>query len=1173
MADDEDRDHRHPARPAIVGIGASAGDVKALHTFFELLPDNPGAAFVVIVHLAPETRSELARILGAKTRMPVVQVQEPEQLEADHVYVIPPDRHLEITDNHVAAQAFTDRRGQRTPIDTFFRSLAGQHGDGFAIILTGAGSDGAIGLRAVKEAGGIILIQDPTEAEYGSMPRSAIATGLADFVLPLDALVKRLLELIGKKKQGFEPEEMRDHDEDYVGRILGHIRARTGHDFAQYKKSTLLRRIARRGQVTRREQLGDYYTYLRDNVEEVQALFDDLLISVTTFFRDPRAFEALAKQVVPPLFDDRDAQDPIRIWVPGCATGEEAYSIAILLLEEAAKRDLRPPMHVFASDLDLGALSVARQGLYPLTIQADVSEERLHRFFAHEGDHFRVRRELRGIVLFASHSVLKDPPFSRLDLISCRNLLIYLDCDLQQQICRIFHYALKPNGYLFLGASENADAPSSLFRIIDRDARIYCSAGRRADRPLPLPQRFYGGELVVPRTSVPRSPAHTEVALHRLALEREAPPSILVDELHRAVHLSETAGRYMQPSGGAMTADVTELVRPEMRSDLRAALHQAFEKGGQTLSLPILVRFNGQPHRVYLQVRPVPRESEANLRYALVMFIEGEATDAGHGLLPDRLGDEPATAETIRQLSEELQQTRAQLRATREESEMTNEELRAANEELQSINEEYRSTSEELETSKEELQSVNEELQTVNNELKMKLEAVSRAHSDIENLMAASDYATLFLDPTSTIKWFTPKISSLFNITATDEGRLITDFTHNLDYDGLSADVASVIASLTPLEREIRSRSGEWYLVRLRPYRTINDRIDGVVVTFIDVTELREAVEALRRSEERLRQQTRLVELSGEPIFVWDLDDGILEWNRGSEWLYGYSRDEALGQEAIRLLATSFVGTSFEDMKRHLLRTGSWTGEVVQTTKSGRRIPAETRIEVLVMDGRRLVLDNARDLTERKNWEKRQQLLLNELSHRVKNTLTVVQSMARQTLRTSASGEDFVERFEGRLAALASAHKLLVASDWAGAELGAMAREQLEPYAPPDRSRLRIEGDAVVLPADLATPFGLVLHELATNASKHGALSTAQGTLTLTWAARAEEDRSIISVNWREQNGPEVAYPKHVGFGRRLIEQGLPGASVSHEFRPAGVICSIELPITKAGQPDEREVT
>lgn len=401
------------------------------------------------------------------------------KLAGNNVYVVPPNRRLLIADHVVSAQEFEEPRGQRAPIDLFFRSLAEHHNDGFAVILTGAGADGSVGVKAIKEAGGIVLVQDPNEAEYASMPRSAIATQMADFVLPVRELAGRLVELLGSRGL-VPPTGVRENDEDSLRRILTHVRVRTGHDFSQYKRATVLRRIARRTQVTRKESLADYYAFLRENAEEAQSLFNDFLISVTTFFRDPQAFNSLARSVIPQLFEGKEAGGTIRVWVPGCATGEETYTIGILLLEEASRRDIRPEIQVFGSDLDAGALAIGREGRYPASIEADLNEERLRRFFQREGDHYRVRRELRDIVLFASHSLLRDPPFSRLDLISCRNLLIYLDWDLQQQVCNTFHYALHPHGFLFLGSSESADHPVGMF---GRSTAMPASTGPSPARP------------------------------------------------------------------------------------------------------------------------------------------------------------------------------------------------------------------------------------------------------------------------------------------------------------------------------------------------------------------------------------------------------------------------------------------------------------------------------------------------------------------------------------------------------------------------------------------------------------------------------------------------------------------------------------------------------------------
>jgi two-component system, chemotaxis family, CheB/CheR fusion protein len=829
-----------------IGIGTSAGGVRALQMFFESLPADVDAAFVVIVHLDPGRQSELSNILAGRTKMPVAQVSGLTLIEPRHVYVIPPNRQLLVTDHHLAITEFDEPRWQRAPIDLFFRSLAAEHSDDFAIVLSGAGSDGSVGIKAIKEAGGIILVQDPDEAEYGSMPRSALATGLADFVLPVRDIAARLPELV-RNRPSSSADDLTETDAEVMPRILSHLHVRSGHDFSSYKKSTIRRRIARRMQVQRAATMADYLVVLRENPQEARALFADLLISVTTFFRDTSAFEKLAALVIPRLFDDKGVSDTIRVWVPGCATGEEAYSIAILLLEEASRHEIRCGLQVFASDLNENALAVAREGRYPVAIEADMPEERLRRFFSREGDHYRVTRELRDVVLFAKHSLLKDPPFSRVDLISCRNVLIYLDRDVQQEVGATFHFALQRSGYLFLGSSENADNPVGMFRALDREARIYQRTSVPTEvRLTPRSGALaFGLEPLPPRTTAPfRAPI--EAGIHREALERLAPPSVIVDESYRVVHLSEHAGRYLQPSGGTLANDITELAREELRFDIRAALNRVFAHNEASLNGPIGVRFDGAARRVYLQTRPLPSETGAR-RAAIVFFFEGEAPGES-APTSTKIVDQASDAQ-IQQLLQELQFSQSQLRASREEYEGANEELRAANEELQSVNEEYRSTAEELETSKEELQSINEELQTVNSEVKTKLESVSRAHSDVQNLMAATDVGILFLDPQLRINRFTPRISELFNIVEGDEGRSITDFTHRLDYDGLAGDARDVLTDLASSEREVRGKDGSWYLTRLKPYRTVEDKIDGVVTTFVDIGERRRAEDALERAK------------------------------------------------------------------------------------------------------------------------------------------------------------------------------------------------------------------------------------------------------------------------------------------------------------------------------------
>ena len=829
-----------PAPPArrvtVAGIGASAGGIEALREFFDAVPTDLGVAYVVIVHLSPDHESELAPIIGRRTKMPVVEVKDHQlELKPDHVYVISPDHKLEISDTSIGAAPFQEPHGRRTAIDVFFRSLAENHGDGFAIVLSGGGSDGAVGAKAVKEAGGLVLVQDPHEATHEGMPRAVIASEIADLVLPVRQIAARLGDLT-RQKEKLAPLIPPPPDDASIGeseelvlkRIFDLVRMRTNHDFSRYKRATILRRLARRMQLGHSASLEQYLTLLKEHPEEVQALFDDLLISVTSFFRDPPAWEALRTQIVIPLVEQTQPNQPIRVWVPGCATGEEAYSVAMLFREEIGRRDVPCELVIFGSDVDQGALARAREGIYPAAIAADVSEARLTRYFRAEGDHYRISSEIRDSVVFAAHSVLRDPPFSKLHLISCRNLLIYLDRELQQQLQNVFRYGLRDDGYLYLGISETAEP--ELFDPLDKQHRLFRARTRTPGPTVRLPQ-LPAMPLVPPTVERGRDRGmrlrRSAAEIHIETLEALSPPSILVDEQWSVEHLSESAGRYLQPRGGPPTQTITELVRPELVDELRSALHRAFELREPSLSAFVPVRFNGTAQLVGVLVQPRPRE-EGREQHALVVFLESGKAEAGESADPTETSDSIALG-----LRDKLRIAEQRLETMRQEHGLAYEDLRAANEELQSLNEEYRSTTEELETSKEELQSVNEELQTVNHELKMKLEEVSRANNDLENFMSATDIPMLFLDRSLGIKRYTAPLRQIFNVKPHDQGRPIGDLTHSMEYQDLERDAARVLHELTPIERQVRLRTGESLLVRIRPYRTAEDKIDGVVATFM----------------------------------------------------------------------------------------------------------------------------------------------------------------------------------------------------------------------------------------------------------------------------------------------------------------------------------------------------
>jgi two-component system CheB/CheR fusion protein len=1011
MSDKPEADGKSPDSPGrpgflVVGIGGSAGGITALKEFFSRVQPDNGIAYVVIMHLSPQHESNLAQVLQAQTAIPVTQVTETLRVEPDHVYVIPPNKYLMIEDSNIKlTEPERIRGGGHSSIDLFFRTLADTYGKtAVSVILSGTGTDGILGLRRIKEEGGFAIAQDPDEAEYDSMPRNAINAGLIDLVMRAEDIPERLKSLRAGLQQiqmpvSEEEEPPPETDEDIL-EVLKLVRQRTGNDFTQYKRPTMMRRIGRRLQVHNLPNIGSYLAFLREHSDEIPMLLRDLLITVTNFFRDRDAFEALRQEAIPKLFAGKTATDQVRAWIVGCATGEEAYSIAILMAEYASRLSDPPRIQVFATDMDETAIAQARECSYPQSIALDVSAERLRQYFIKEGDHYRVKKEIRALILFAPHNVLRDPPFSKLDLVSCRNLLIYLNREMQEQILSTFHFSLMPGGYLFLGASESAEGVPSLFVPLDKKNRIFM---RRA-AVVALPPR-QGITRVGPWNI--RPPEHGEVgrpagsvfgALHQKIIEHLAPPSVLINDDYEIVHLSEHAGRFLRFAGGEPSRNLIKVIYPGMRVDLQALLLAAKARSGESAGAAetrrLQIDMEGQVRVVDIIVRRILETPEAEQGYFLVIFDEVPSTTK---IARRETAQAEGKLDVLTQIEDELQRTRDQLHLSVEQYETTTEELKASNEELQAMNEELRSTTEELETSKEELQSVNEELSTVNQELREKIDQLGRVNSDLQNLMSATDIGTIFLDRGLKIKLYSERAKDLFNITPSDIGRPLEHFTHKLQYDSLTEDAEMVLRNLQTRDREVRSQDGRWYLARMLPYRTLEDRIDGVVLGFVDITDHRHA-EELRRQTAELQEQSQILGLAN--VFIRGLDDRIVLWNTGCERLYGYSKEEAVGRVAYELLRTEFP-EPLEKLKNELLKQGVWEGELVQTTKAGKRVTVACRWVLYRNDTgeQSAIVEVNYDITRRKLVEeelresdRRKDQFLATLAHELRNPLAAMMS-------------------------------------------------------------------------------------------------------------------------------------------------------------------------------------
>ncbi len=872
----------------LVGVGASAGGVEAFTDLLSHLPADPGLAFVLVQHLSPVHVSILAEVLGRVSLMPVTEVTDGIPVEINHVYVIPPNTDLAIQHGVLRLMPRTGLAGrQRLPIDYFFHSLAADMGPrAIGVILSGTASDGALGLKAIKAEGGITMAQDERTAKYNGMPRSAVAAGFVDFVLPPPEIAAELVRigrhsypLLEQLDAAGAPSPGEDAD---FNKILVQLRGITGVDFTYYKLATIKRRILRRMLLQKIQDQVEYLKFLQAEPQEVWSLYNDILISVTGFFRDHESFDALSTLVFPRLLEGRAADDPIRVWVPGCSTGEEAYSIAICLLEQLGDKAAHSIIQIFATDISDLALEKARTGIYPEGIAVDVSTERLRRFFTKTEDGYQIKKSIRDLCIFARQNVYKDPPFSRLDLISCRNVLIYLGSVLHKKVFPIFFYALKRNGMLFLGSSETIGSFSHLFSLVDKKHKVY----QKKSATLAQTLEFAPGKIALePLKGSRKPPARTWPGLdvqkeaERILLARFAPDGVILNADFDIIHVRGRTGDYLEPATGDASLNVLKMAREGLLFELRNALLKAKREETPVRKEGVSVKNNGKSRLVNIDVIPI-REHERTGHFYLVVFetVPPPARAAKGRSRKAKAPEKPATqmVREATQLKQELAATREYLQSIIEEQEATNEELRSANEEIQSSNEELQSTNEEMETAKEELQSTNEELNTVNEALESRNEELTQLNDDLLNLLTCVQIPVIMLGNEMRLRRFTPAAERILGVLPSDVGRVYFDAHPAIDVPDLEELIRHVMGTLESAEREVKDRRGCWYTMRVRPYKTAENRIEGVVLAFYDIEEQKRVAEQL---QQHAGLASRLLTLMPDPAVVLDREGRVVHAN------------------------------------------------------------------------------------------------------------------------------------------------------------------------------------------------------------------------------------------------------------------------------------------------------
>jgi two-component system CheB/CheR fusion protein len=823
----------------IVGIGASAGGLEALELFFKNVPVNSNMAFVVIQHLDPTRKGIMVELLQRTTKMIVSQTRDRTIIRPNCVYLIPPNKNMSILHGVLYLLDFTAPRGLRLPIDFFFRSLAeDQQERSIGVILSGMGSDGTLGIKAIKENAGIVFVQEPSSAKFDSMPRSAIDTGLADVVALIDEIPGKIVTYLRFAphiaKQGLVVD---DKASSALEKIMILLRSKTGQDFSLYKKTTVYRRIERRMGIHQIDKIADYVHYLQENPQELELLFNELLIGVTNFFRDPEMWEDLKNKALPTLISKRLLSQQLRAWIPGCSTGEEAYSLAIIFKEviEKLKPQKNITLQIFATDLDRFAVDKARNGFYPENIVADISPERISRFFIKKENGYEISKAIREMVIFAPQNIIMDPPFTKLDILCCRNLLIYMTSELHNKLIPLFHFVLNPGGILFLGSAETTRTFTDLFTHVEKKSRIYVRSGNTINySSVEFPSTFAHTRIEEAQpTKLLKSTSNIQTLFDQILLQTHSPAAVLTNSSGDIIYISGRTGKYLEPAAGKANWNIFAMAREGLRIELTSAFQKALRNKITVKITNVIFGTNGDTQLLDLTVQHI-KEPEALKGMMMIVFTE--LAPQSDTKVFGKVKQLPAGNAQSNHLKLELELARLEVHNIREGMQTSQEEFKSTNEELQSTNEELQSANEELTTSKEEMQSMNEELQTVNHELLSKVDELTEANNDIKNLFDSTDLAILFLDDALRIRRFTSQIVRITKLIASDLGRPITDIASELFYTDFANDANEALRSLISVEKEIVTTSESWYLVRIIPYRTIDNKIDGVVVTFRDIT-------------------------------------------------------------------------------------------------------------------------------------------------------------------------------------------------------------------------------------------------------------------------------------------------------------------------------------------------